>query len=450
MKKIFHRPRGQSHSARSESPEADDALKASPYERTTSRTPPRVGTTPLKGDHHEPLPSLEPVAIPPEHPLEASRETPTNFSRRPPTRGVLGVPMTHNGPPSPTAIQPRDLASPEYSYLSNVYGGQKQPADPMPQRDIPDVLVPGHQEPIHRKEIGSGPSSRTSMDPERVHQEQGEAADKLQKVVNLHDTVDTEVITKQAPGEYCSIRRRRLALTVAAAIHERVISEVHHVREERIEREIHTHDVIHRIQPIIDIEVLPPRHFVPTEQGTLKEVSADEIPARRGHWGIVETVTKPSGAATAIEPTPEIVQLPASTVDGIRRTEDIIRHPPTRDTGARDAGQSWPMLIVPDHYERIHGLPAGQHPPHVPEPRRLEDAALTLQQRTANEPVAPPVAAEVKQDVAGPSEPVAASTVENPQTVPRAPGVKNKVLMPGMFPDSSASTATLRTVYRPN
>ncbi len=354
---------------------------------------------------------------------------------------------THDRPPSPTAIQPQDLASPEYSYLSNVYGGKRRQVDPMPRRDIPDVLVPGHQEPVHRKEIGSGPSStRTSMDPERVQREQDEAAEKLQQVVNLHDSVDTEVITKQAPGE-CTMTPPKTGLTVAAVVHEKVIPRVHHVREERVEREIHTHDVIHRIQPVIDVQVLPPRHFVPTEQGTLKEVSADEIPARQGHWGIVETVTKPPGGPTESERGPEVVQLPPSIVDGVTRTEVIVRHAPTLEMGARDTGQSWPILVDPEHYERIHGLPAGQHPPHVPEPRRLEDAAPTLHQRIAKEPVAPPV---VEADAADPIKPMAASSVSSPQTVPRAPGVKNKILMPGMFPDSSASTATLRTVHRPS
>ena len=153
---------------------------------------------------------------------------------------------------------------------------------------------------------------------------------------------------------------------------------VHHIREEKIEREIHTYDVIHRVLPVIDVEVLPPRHFVPVAGGGLKEVSADELPGRQGHWGIVETVTRPSSArpgrpSSPLEP--EVINLPPSTsTDGLPVTETIVRHPPTLEVGARETGQTWPMIIAPDHYEAIHGMPATAGIARVPdEPRRPHD-----------------------------------------------------------------------------
>lgn len=47
-------------------------------------------------------------------------------------------------------------------------------------------------------------------------------------------------------------------------VHETILPTVHHIRHEEITREIHTHDVYHRQLPIIDVQVLPARHFVPS------------------------------------------------------------------------------------------------------------------------------------------------------------------------------------------
>ncbi|KAH0064940.1 hypothetical protein KCU60_g22117, partial [Aureobasidium melanogenum] len=106
------------------------------------------------------------------------------------------------------------------------------------------------------------------------------AAPLLEGVVNLENTVDTDVTETWAP----------------AVTHETVQPQVHHIREEVITREIHNHDVYHRILPIIDIEVLPARHFVPTGNGDeLMEISEDEIPGRTGYnqqWFIGEMLSK--------------------------------------------------------------------------------------------------------------------------------------------------------------
>ena len=55
---------------------------------------------------------------------------------------------------------------------------------------------------------------------------------------------------------------------------------VYNIREEIITKDIHHYDVLHRVQPVVDVEVLPARHYVPTADGTLKEVSVDELPGR--------------------------------------------------------------------------------------------------------------------------------------------------------------------------
>ncbi|KAI9800260.1 MAG: hypothetical protein M1833_003374 [Piccolia ochrophora] len=168
----------------------------------------------------------------------------------------------------------------------------------------------------------------------------------LEGVVDLTNTVDTEIRETQAP----------------AVVHETVLHDVHHIREEVIQREIHTHDIIHRVQPIIDVQVLPPRHFVPVAGGGLKEVSADAIPGRIGHWGVVETVTQdPALDKRRLPHHRTEVEMESSqtyqTKEGYPRTETVWRYPPTLETGARDTGQSWPLVVDP---ERYHQAPHGR------------------------------------------------------------------------------------------
>ena len=130
---------------------------------------------------------------------------------------------------------------------------------------------------------------------------------------------------------------------------------MHHVREEVITREIHTHDVFHRMLPVIDVEVLPPRHFLPVEGGGLVEIGADEVPGRGNNWVIAETASKipsdqpaPKGARrfTARQfPGTEGDAVQYTTPEGYEHTETTWVHPPELETGGRDTGQTWPMVF---------------------------------------------------------------------------------------------------------
>ena len=175
------------------------------------------------------------------------------------------------------------------------------------------------------------------------------------------NTYDTEVIEKIAPGrlfgsaELCS---PKLILSVLAVVQETVQEKVHHVREEVITREIHNHDVFHRILPVIDVEVLPPRHFLPVEGGGLVEIGADEVPGRGHTWVIAETASKipsdqpaPTGARrfTARRfPGTEGDAIQYTTPEGYEHTETTWVHPPELETGGRDTGQTWPMVFGKD------------------------------------------------------------------------------------------------------
>ena len=102
--------------------------------------------------------------------------------------------------------------------------------------------------------------------------------------------------------------------------------------------------------PVIDVEVLPPRHFLPVEGGGLVEISAQEVPGRGNNWVIAETASKiPSDQAapqgmrsfTARQFSGregDAIMYTAS--EGHEKTEQTWVHPPELETGARVTGQS--------------------------------------------------------------------------------------------------------------
>lgn len=74
-----------------------------------------------------------------------------------------------------------------------------------------------------------------------------------------------------------------------AVVQEVVKPHVHEIRQEEIHRDIHVHTNHTIIQPVYDLEALPPRHFVPDETGKLVEVSELDLPActgRNAQWHI--------------------------------------------------------------------------------------------------------------------------------------------------------------------
>ncbi|KAL8796428.1 MAG: hypothetical protein Q9182_007387 [Xanthomendoza sp. 2 TL-2023] len=179
-----------------------------------------------------------------------------------------------------------------------------------------------------RSNLDRSPRSNAPVD----HPSAQEVVDRARGI-----TYDTEVIEKVAP----------------AVVHERVHEDVHHIREEHITKEVHNHDVFHRILPIIDVEVLPPRHFLPVEGGGLVEISSKEVPGRGNNWVIAETASKiPSDqpASKSVRPfsARQFIGTEGDAVNykmsgGYERTEQTWVHPPELETGGRDTGQTWPM-----------------------------------------------------------------------------------------------------------
>ncbi|KAK3081462.1 hypothetical protein LTS18_006511 [Coniosporium uncinatum] len=187
----------------------------------------------------------------------------------------------------------------------------------------------------------------------------------LKGVVDIRNTVDTTVEEVVAP----------------AVVHEKVFPIVKHIREEQITREIHNHHVYHRILPIIDVQVLPARHFVfNTDQTGLVEVDESQVPGRTmqdvertnhniKNWVIAELASKGLAqeemdvhgprqfSACKFEGTSGDYKEYISE-DGIPRTETTWVHPPTMETGAMETRQSVPMHFgLPPSQSQTNSIP---------------------------------------------------------------------------------------------
>ncbi|RMY60053.1 hypothetical protein D0865_01742 [Hortaea werneckii] len=255
--------------------------------------------------------------------------SPLNIQKHTPNRSSLESPV------SPISSSNRSL-----SHKQN-YTDLRQSTD-LPRSGGGFASQPGSARRLSLdKPLPPAPSDEydAELDDDRVISR--ETRPGLNGIVDLNNTEDSTLHEKWAP----------------AVTHETIREDVHNIREEVITRELHNHHVFHRILPIVDIEVLPSRHFVPMEGG-YAEISEDEVPGRAGQnaqWVIAETMSK---MLPESKPTPTPLNFTASRFegseyddkeyvgeDGIKRTEQWWVHPPTIENGGRDSGQTYPFYM---------------------------------------------------------------------------------------------------------
>ena len=184
------------------------------------------------------------------------------------------------------------------------------------------------------------------------------------------NSAKTDITETIAPGKFpATSEENRFDQNIfwLAVVHETIRREVHEVRQEVITREIHNHEYYHRILPIVDVEVLPARHFLPVEGGGLVEIGADEVPGRGRQWVIAETASK----IRSDQPVPQAINRFSArefagsegeskhyiTPEGYERTEKTWVHPPELETGGRETGQTWPLVLGDEIDSKTHREP---------------------------------------------------------------------------------------------
>ena len=211
-----------------------------------------------------------------------------------------------------------------------------KPLPPRPSAEFADDL---EGDRVLRQESGAG--LQHDEHPGYTNELADKAVD-LTGVVDLTNTQDTTLHERWAP----------------AVTYETIYQDVHEIRHEKITREIHNHHVFHRVLPIVDIEVLPSRHFVPVEGG-YAEIAEEEVPGRAGpnaQWVIAETVSKllPQSKGPVVPERFSAAKFEGTqgdykeymTPEGFKRTETWWVHPPTYyEPGAVASGQTYPFYV---------------------------------------------------------------------------------------------------------
>ncbi|KIW06800.1 uncharacterized protein PV09_02480 [Verruconis gallopava] len=186
----------------------------------------------------------------------------------------------------------------------------------------------------------------TRMDRSTVADERGENVGTERELppsstgLDLNRKTDTEIVTKYEPP----VKK------------ETVQPIVHHVREEQITREIHHHDVFHRILPIREIEVLPAKHFRRAANGELEELPAGAMPGRANEvlsrLAVENTSQRESTSlgprtftASSLDYLPQDYEERVDA-DGVRRSHTTWIHAPVLEDGGRRTGQTQPLEIA--------------------------------------------------------------------------------------------------------
>ncbi|KXT18205.1 hypothetical protein AC579_2919 [Pseudocercospora musae] len=173
----------------------------------------------------------------------------------------------------------RQSAAPAWPLHGGNNNGDQIPLQKTPlQPAIPEITVSSHSRKSSRANNGLHVPSKTSS-----AYSQSENADclvydspspvSLDGVVHLANTEDTRQYTSYAP----------------AVTHNTTIVDTHEIVHQQITREIHNYDVFHRVLPVMQVEVLPPRHYVPhpTLPGQLMEISPKQIVGgEEAHWNM--------------------------------------------------------------------------------------------------------------------------------------------------------------------
>ncbi|KAK1834556.1 hypothetical protein QBC39DRAFT_369060 [Podospora conica] len=134
----------------------------------------------------------------------------------------------------------------------------------------------GLKERFHRRgKSNASNASNTSDSANTESMAASEASPSSQKAKRLHDVA--EAAKSANPGLEAEDSVDTAVSVAPAVTHEVVRPQQHEVVEEQITREIHTHEVHQKIQPIFDVEVRPARHLVPDDDGRLVEVTEEEI-----------------------------------------------------------------------------------------------------------------------------------------------------------------------------
>ena len=286
LKRLVNRKKDDSPGGRDSDYNGTD-LSSIPYDGAATGQVPISGSHPIRGSSDHTSSNFEP-----DHSARKRRSKRFSQSSLPGFRSRSTDLDTRNGPP------------PQYDGIPHadaLYDSGVQPTQAthhLPQQKPQPVANLVHQSPTHthiqQREVeppstagGHRHPGIRQVPPSRTHSHEQSNVDDYQAPPPV-PLGGNDIIER---AQYDTEEIGTAVTTAPAVTHEVIHRHIHHVREEQITRDTHDHDVYHRMLPVVDVEVLPARHFLPAEGGGLLEIEADEAPGRGKHWIIAETAS---------------------------------------------------------------------------------------------------------------------------------------------------------------
>lgn len=261
------------------------------------------------------------------------------------SRSELEYASTVHARTSDVAARSADDASSDHESLSS-YAAARASYD---DRIIADQSIPSHGgrtildhvsgQHDYGQEVNTEPA-KDGNDGSNGYRHNGQLGDSNAKAAlaaagfNLNNTAETHIYEKIAP----------------AVTKEVIIPTIREIRQKHITREIHHHDVFHRILPIRQTEILPARHWMQLSDGTRRAIPASAAPVGSTSRLILETRTDPDAPALAPRKFTacNLASLPQDfknrvDADGVIRSHTTWIHPPVLQTGGYLSGQTVPF-----------------------------------------------------------------------------------------------------------
>ncbi|KAH7355443.1 hypothetical protein BKA65DRAFT_498427 [Rhexocercosporidium sp. MPI-PUGE-AT-0058] len=232
------------------------------------------------------LPPVAAAAAAPKSPPRDNNTPSSNSAVNHAVKRMSAMPVTNERP-----------VHPPVSIKTNTNGHGKSKSGSVSYSTFPNTSNrPGNKTQTERTDFAVRPPTTSKTNKRQgIILENSSVPPNLDRVVDLSNTVDTEVTTK----------------TIPAVTHEHVTPIRRQIREERIIREIHTHEVRHHVLPVIDTEILPPRHYIPSSDGKgLIEILEPEVPEHKltgrmnGNWSLSKTPSSSRSRASSLAQSP--------------------------------------------------------------------------------------------------------------------------------------------------
>ncbi|KAK6346833.1 hypothetical protein TWF696_006940 [Orbilia brochopaga] len=235
------------------------------------------------------------------------------------TRSIRSAPSSYRriGPPPPPP--PKDYVQGEYS-IAEMASKFPLPAKSPPssvKSPSPSIRSFSTMSPVPSRSH-SRRSTRTSSDSHAFSSFSNSPPNEIQilPIVTSDGELHERYRTNTEDTEYTP------AKIVKPVIHEDIVPTIHHISTTEISRHHHTHEHRHHIQPVLETEYEPEKHWVQTTDGQFVEISMDELERLKNRYKYATRIDElaPTSSKGASPPLRSYTWKPRTAKDVPNRT----------------------------------------------------------------------------------------------------------------------------------